>query len=570
MDAKNRTGNYMTIDGIPVAIEGEENILALIHKAGIELPTFCYHSELSLHGACRMCLIETEKGELEPACSTPPAAGMKIRVNTGLLRKRRKMILELLLANHRRDCVACESNGNCKLQKLARRFNIQELRFPNARAEPKIDDSSLCIARDDSKCILCGGCVRMCNEIQTVGAIDFVHRGSEMRVSAVLGKPLAESSCVGCGQCASVCPTGAIAVRNDSVGVWASLDDKRVKTSCQIAPAVRVAVGKELGLAHNGDAIGLIVAALRRLGFDDIFDTATGADLAALEESKELLRRFERPEPPALPLFSSSCPAWVRFAEKNYPELLPHLSTVRSPMQIFASVIKEEASRVSNRRHAHVAVMPCAARKFEAARSEFRRNPNEPYVDYVLTTQELIRMIRQAGIIFSKLEPEAVDMPFGTMSGAGIIFDVSGGVAEAVLRRITADKSAAALQNISFNGVRGTEGIKTAGIVFEDRELRIAMASGLKNAADLIQKIKSGDQEYRFDFVEVMACPGGCVSGAGQPPAHFAAKEERSRGLYAADKFSNIKRPQENPLMLNLYNDLLKGRVQELLHVRYG
>ncbi|MDR1248954.1 MAG: [FeFe] hydrogenase, group A [Treponema sp.] len=570
MSAKSQTRNYMTIDGIPVEIEGEKNILALIRKAGIDLPTFCYHSELSIYGACRMCIFETERGGLESACSTPPEAGMKIKVNTERLRKHRRMILELLLANHRRDCTTCGSNGKCKLQELAERFNIQDVRFPNTQAEPKIDDSSLCIARDESKCILCGDCVRMCNEIQAVGAIDFAHRGSLMRVSAVFEKTMAESNCVGCGQCASVCPTGAIVVKNDTAGVWAALDDKHVKVSCQIAPAVRVAVGRELGFAHNGNAMGLIIAALRRLGFDEVFDTATGADLTTLEEANELLKRLERPEVPALPLFTSCCPAWIQFAEKKYPELLPYISSARSPMQMFAAVIKEEAGRVSSRRHVHVAIMPCTAKKFEAARSEFRRSPNEPYVDYVLTTQELIRMIRESGIIFNELEPEAVDMPFGAMSGAGIIFGVSGGVAEAVLRRIVSDKSPAALQNISYYGVRGMEGTKTAAIAFGDREVKIAMVSGLKNAADLIEKIKSGEQDYRFDFVEVMACPGGCVSGAGQPPAVFADREERGRGLYAADKLSNIKRPEENPLMMNLYNDLLKGRVHELLHVHYG
>ncbi|MDR3122780.1 MAG: [FeFe] hydrogenase, group A [Treponema sp.] len=570
MEAGNKTRNYMTIDGALVEINGEKNLLALIRKAGIDLPTFCYHSELSIYGACRMCMVETERGELESACSTPPAAGMKIRVNTERLRNYRRMILELLLANHCRDCTTCGSSGKCKLQELAERFNIQGVRFPNTAAEPKRDDSSLCIARDESKCILCGDCVRMCNEIQAVGAIDFAHRGSSMRVSAVFGKTMAESNCVGCGQCASVCPTGAIVVKNDTAGVWAALGDRNVKVSCQIAPAVRVAVGRELGLGRNENAIGLIITALRRLGFDEVFDTATGADLTVLEEANELLKRLETPKAPGLPLFTSCCPAWIQFVEKNYPELLPHISSARSPMQMFAAVIKEEASRISSRRHVHVAIMPCTAKKFEAARSEFRRSEQEQYVDYVLTTQELIRMIRESGIIFNELEPEAVDMPFGTLSGAGVIFGVSGGVTEAVLRRIASDKSAAMLQNLSYRGVRGMEGIKTTSIVYGDREVKIAMVSGLKNAAELIEKIKSGEQDCRFDFVEVMACPGGCVSGAGQPPAVFAAKEERGRGLYAADKLCNIKRSEENPLMMNLYNDLLKGRVHELLHVDYA
>jgi NADH-quinone oxidoreductase subunit G len=511
-------------------------------------------------------MVETERGELESACSTPPAAGMKIRVNTKRLRKYRRMILELLLANHRRDCTACGSSGKCKLQELAKRFNIQGVRFPNTAAEPRRDDSSLCIARDESKCILCGDCVRMCNEIQAVGAIDFARRGSNMRVSAVFGRTMAESNCVGCGQCAAVCPTGAIVVKNDTAGVWAALDDRNVKVSCQIAPAVRVAAGRELGLDHSGNVVGLIIAALRRLGFDEVFDTATGADLTVLEESNELLNRLGKQEPPALPLFTSCCPAWVRFAETNYPELLPHISRARSPMQMFAAVIKEEASRVSSRPHVHVAVMPCTAKKFEAARSEFRRNEKERYVDYVLTTQELVAMIREAGIIFGELEPEAVDMPFGTLSGAGVIFGVSGGVTEAVLRRIASDKSAAALRNLSYRGARGMGGIKTVSVAVGEWNLKIAMASGLKNAAELVEKIQSGDPDCQFDFVEVMACPGGCVSGAGQPPAVFAAKEERGRGLYAADKLCNIRRSEENPLMMNLYNDLLKGRVHELLH----
>ncbi|MDR2631288.1 MAG: [FeFe] hydrogenase, group A [Spirochaetaceae bacterium] len=570
MEARSQTREYMTIDGIPVEINGEKNILSLIRKAGIDLPTFCYHSELSIYGACRMCMIETERGGLESACSTPPRAGMKIKVNTERLRKYRRVILELLLANHCRDCTTCGNSGRCKLQGLAGRFNIQGVRFPNTAAEPKIDNSSLCITRDESKCILCGDCVRMCNEIQAVGAIDFVHRGSDMKVSTVFGKTMSESNCVGCGQCAAVCPTGAIVVKNDTAGVWAALDDRNVKVSCQIAPAVRVAVGRELGLHRNENTIGLIIAALRRLGFDEIFDTATGADLTVLEEANELLKRLGKQETWKLPLFTSCCPAWIQYAEKNYPELLPHISTTRSPMQMFAAVIKEETSRISSRPHVHVAIMPCTAKKFEAARPEFRRNQNEQYVDYVLTTQELIRMIRESGIIFNELEPEAVDMPFGTQSGAGVIFGVSGGVTEAVLRRISSDKSAAALQSLSYHGVRGMEGIKITSITLGEREVKIAMVSGLKNASDLIEKIKSGEQDYQFDFVEVMACPGGCVSGAGQPAAVSTVKDERGRSLYSADKLCNIKRSEENPLMMNLYNDLLKGRVHELLHVDYA
>jgi NADH-quinone oxidoreductase subunit G len=562
---------YMTIDDIPVEINGEKNILELIRKAGIDLPTFCYHSELSIYGACRMCMIETERGSPEAACSTVPKAGMRVKTNTRKLRAYRKMILELLLANHCRDCTTCGNNGNCKLQDLARRFNIKSVRFPNTAEGNDIDDSSPCITRDRNKCKLCGDCVRMCGEIQAVGAIDFVHRGAKMKVDTVFGRGLAESNCVGCGQCAAVCPTGAIVVKDDTGAVWKALDDKAVKVTCQIAPAVRVAVGKELGLRRNENAIGLIIAALRRLGFDEVYDTATGADLTVLEESTEFLKKFAEKTKGegAPPLFTSCCPAWVQYAEKNYPWLLPHISTAKSPMQMFAAVIKEEVSRRSGRPHVHVAIMPCTAKKFEAARAEFRRG-GAPMVDYVLTTQELIRMIRESGILFSELAPEAVDMPFGTITGAGVIFGVTGGVTEAVLRRVSTDKSPSSLQAMSYQGVRGMEGVKTTSIRVGEEEVKIAVVSGLKNASDLIKNMRSGEPDYQFDFVEVMACPGGCVSGAGQPPAVFSVKEERGKGLYSADKLCNIKRSEENPLMMGLYNDILKGRVRELLHVHYA
>jgi NADH-quinone oxidoreductase subunit G len=360
-----------------------------------------------------------------------------------------------------------------------------------------------------------------------------------------------------------VCPTGAIVVKNDTRKVWKALDDKTLKVTVQIAPAVRVAVGKEFGLMRNENSLGKIVAVLRRMGFDAVYDTATGADLTVLEEANEFLKRLET-NTGGMPLFTSCCPAWVNFCEKNYPELLPHVSTCRSPMQMFASVIKEEG-RASSRKSVHIAVMPCTAKKFEALRDEFKID-GSPAVDYVLTTQELIHMIRESGIVFSELEPEAVDMPFGTITGAGVIFGVSGGVTEAVLRRITSDKSPSALMALAYKGVRGMAGVKTASLMFGERELKIAVVSGLKNAADLIERVKNGEH---YDFVEIMACPGGCVSGAGQPAAVSPEKESRGRGLYAADKMCNIKRSEENPLMMSLYGGILKGRVHELLHVNY-
>lgn len=556
---------YMTIDGIPVEIAGEKNVLEVIRKAGIQLPTFCYYSELSIYGACRMCMVENKWGGLDAACSTPPKEGMEIWTNTERLRKYRKMILELLLADHCRDCTTCHNNGKCKLQDLAMRFNIDGVRFPNGASEPRRDDSSLCISRDHNKCILCGDCVRMCNEIQSVGAIDFARRGSKMTISTVFDIPIAESNCVGCGQCAAVCPTGAIVVKNDTAKVWKALDDKKARVSVQIAPAVRVAIGEEFGIGGGENAMGRIVAALRRMGFNEVFDTSTGADLTVLEESAEFLEKLAHGETDKMPLFTSCCPAWVNFCEKNMPEILPYVSTCRSPMQMFAAVIKEN-HRHSPRRHYHVAVMPCTAKKAEAAREEFRTELG-PDTDFVITTQELIQMIKESGIVFDELEPEAVDMPFGTMSGAGVIFGVTGGVTEAVLRRITSDKSPAALRAIAFKGVRGDEGVKEAEVAYGDRTLKIAVVSGLGNARKIIERIKAGEH---YDFVEVMACPGGCVCGAGQPFALRDEKELRGKGLYSADRMSSIKRSEENPLMISLYNGLLKGKVHELLHVHYG
>ncbi len=417
---------------------------------------------------------------------------MNIKTNTERLRKYRKMILELLLANHCRDCTACENNGKCKLQDLAMRFNINDVRFPNTAAEPKIDDSSLCITRDAHKCILCGDCVRMCNEVQNVGAIDFAHRGSKMTISTAFDRPIAQSPCVGCGQCAAVCPTGAITVKSNAAQVWKALDDKNTKVTVQIAPAVRVGIGKSLGVKNGTNTIGKIVAALRRMGFDEVYDTSTGADLTVLEEANEFVHRLESGE--NMPLFTSCCPAWVQYCEKNYPELLPNVSTCRSPMQMFASVIKAQGGSAA-KKHVHVAVMPCTAKKYEAKRKEFMVD-DEPQVDFVISTQE-------AGIMFNDLEPEGVDTPFSSMSGAGVIFGVTGGVTEAVLRRITTEKTAASLQVIAFTGVRGMKGVKEAAVKYGERDVKIAVVSGLANASNLIEKMKSGEASY--DFVGVMA-----------------------------------------------------------------
>ena len=554
---------YMLIDGNPVEINGEKKLLEVIRKAGIELPTFCYHSELSVYGACRMCMVENSHGGMEAACSTVPKAGMEIYTNTERLHKHRKMILELLLANHCRDCTTCQKNGKCRLQELASLFGLESIRFKNLKPEPELDTSSLSIIRDAHKCILCGDCVRMCNEIQNVGAIDFVNRGSKMVIGPAFNEPIANSPCVGCGQCAAVCPTGAIVIRKDTGRVWPELNDKNTKVVAQVAPAVRVAMAKEFGLPENENSMGRITAALRRLGFDEVYDTATGADLTVLEESNEFLQRIEAGE--NLPLITSCCPAWIQYCEKNHPELMKNISTCKSPMQMFSSVIKAKYA-TSSRRVVCVAVMPCTAKKFECAREEFMHD-GVPETDYVITTQELIQMIHKAGIVFEELEPEAVDSVFSTCTGAGVIFGVTGGVTEAVLRRLSTDKSNKALMSIAFNDVRGMKGVKETTIPYGDKEVRIAIVSGLKNAESVIQALKNGEH---FDFIEVMACPGGCVAGGGQPFGTNATKEVRGKALYSADKMLSIKRSEENPLMLSLYDGVLKGRVHELLHVHYN
>ena len=553
---------YMIVDGISVEINGEKNLLEIIRKVGIEMPTFCYYSELSVYGACRMCMVENEWGGFEASCSTPPKEGMNIKTNTEKLRKYRKTILELLLANHCRDCTTCEKNTSCKLQDFARKFKLEDIRFPNAKEKETRDESSPCIVKDKSKCILCGDCVRVCNEVQKVGAIDFAHRGSKMTISTAFNKPIAESPCVGCGQCVAVCPTGALVLKSDTHKVWKALDDSSYKTSIQIAPAVRVAIGKRLGIKEGDNVMGKIVTALRLIGFDEVYDTTLSADLTVLEETNEFVNRLKGNG--KLPLITSCCPAWIQFAEKKYPELLDNISTCRSPMQMLASVVKAQAMD-KGEKHFHVAVMPCTAKKFEAVREEFTMN-GTPNVDAVLTTKGLIRMIQEAGIDFANLKPSAVDMPFDSVSGAGVIFGVTGGVTEAVLRKVSSKKDETELEIIANSGQRGDAGIKEFELPYGSKMLKIAVCSGLGNAEKLIKRMQAGE---KFDFIEVMACPGGCVNGGGQPFATREVKLAKAKGLYKVDESLDIRSSDQNEVLSELYKTVLKDRVHELLHVHY-
>ena len=403
---------YMIIDGERVPFTDEKNILAVIRKAGIILPTFCYYSDLSIYGACRMCVVEDNRGGIVASCSTPPKNGMEIRTNTPQLYYHRKRILELLLAAHCRDCTTCEKNGKCKLQELANRFSIPGVRFENTNPIRPIDTSSKAIVRNPNKCILCGDCVRVCSEIQHVGAIDFAHRGADMEISTAFGRDIADTNCVNCGQCAAVCPTGAITIKNDTHDVWEAIHNPNKRVVVQIAPAVRVAIGEGYGYNPGENTIGKLIASLRMLGVDAIFDTSVGADLTIMEESQELVESLDEKER-KYPLFTSCCPGWIRYVETQYPHVMPYVSTAKSPMQMFGAVIKEyykEQDEKEGKETVSVAIMPCTAKKFEASREEFVRN-GVPDVDYVLTSEEVIGMFKEIGIRFDRLEPEAYDMP---------------------------------------------------------------------------------------------------------------------------------------------------------------
>lgn len=557
--------DYMTIDGRCVPIEGEKNILAVIRKAGIDLPTFCYHSELSVYGACRMCVVEDDRGRIFASCSEQPRPGMVIKTNSTKIRKYRKLIIELLLASHCRDCTVCTRNGNCDLQNIAFKVGIHSVRFPNNREQVPIDISSPSIVRDPNKCILCGDCVRTCDEIQAVGAIDFAHRGSKMEVTPAFGKELAETDCVGCGQCVVACPTGAISVRTNVTDVWQAIEDPNIRVVAQIAPAVRLAVGDKFGFPKGTNTMGKLVAALRLMGFDKVYDTNFAADLTVVEESKEFAERLEKNE--KLPLFTSCCPGWVKFCETKYPEFAGNISTCRSPQGMFSAVVKEYFAKQDaedGKKTFVVSIMPCTAKKGEIERPDNFTDGRQD-TDKVLTTVEIIRMIRQAGIKFEEIESEAPDMPFGIASGAASIFGVTGGVTEAVLRHVSAEEGHQVISQLSFSGVRGDEGIKETSVMLGDREVKIAVVNGLGNADKLLKAIKAGEAHY--DFVEVMACRRGCIAGGGQPlPIGPRTKAARAEGIYSVDRESLIRFTEDNPLLNKTYQDVIAGKEHKLLH----
>ena len=559
----------MTIDGQSIEFTDEPNVLSVIRKAGIDIPTLCYHSELSIYGACRLCTVENDRGKTFASCSEKPKDGMVIYTNTPRLMRYRKLILELLLAAHCRDCTTCIKSGECHLQELAHRMGVHEIRFENVREQQPIDTSSHAIIRDPNKCILCGDCVRMCDNVQNINAIDFAYRGTDAQVMPAFNKKIAETNCVNCGQCRVVCPTGAISIHTNIDVVWEALADKNTKVIAQIAPAVRVAIGDHFGYAKGENVMGKLVGVLHRLGFDEVYDTSYGADLTVVEESKEFIERFTSGQ--KMPLFTSCCPAWVKYCETKYPEFVPNLSTCRSPQQMFGAVVREyykDPEKNEGKKIVSVSIMPCTAKKEEILRPESFTNGKQD-VDYVLTTTEVVRMIRKSGIVFDKVEIEAADVPFGIGSGSGVIFGVTGGVTEAVLRRLQQGHSRVDMEAIKKSGVRGDEGIKTLTYDYNGREIRAAVVNGLANADKLLQQIKNHEVEY--DFVEVMACRRGCIMGGGQPVnAGPRTRKARMKGLYDTDVNTQIKKSNENPMILSLYDSLLKGKEHELLHRNFS
>lgn len=562
----------MKINGKEVAFSDERNLLEVIRKANIEIPTFCYHSELSVYGACRMCIVDIDGRGIITSCTTKPEDGMVVKTHTKEVRDIRKIALELLLANHEQKCTSCVKSASCKLQDLSNKLGIDKVRFKKTEEVLPCDTSSDALVRDPNKCILCGDCVRACYEIQDIGAIDFAHRGSQVTVSPAFGKDLASVECVDCGQCARVCPTGAITPKYNTSDVWKELDNPQKVVVAQIAPAVRVAIGELFGMKPGTLLIGQIVAALKILGFDKVFDTSFAADLTVLEETNEFLNR--KTQNKKLPIFTSCCPGWVKFAEQHYSEFLPNLSSCKSPQQMFGAIAKEilpEQLNVKKENLVVVSIMPCTAKKSEANRPEFKTGKNKE-VDIVITTQELASMIKQAGIKFEDLTPESLDLPMGFKTGAGVIFGNSGGVSEAVLRYAYEKVNGVKLDSFEFTETRGDDSVREAEISLNGAKVRMAIVSGLKNAKTLLKKIKKGDAEY--DIVEVMACPGGCIGGAGQPYIFEEnTKKDRTKGLYDSDKTLQLHKSQDNPYIQELYKSLLlepgSPKAHKLLHTKY-
>lgn len=556
----------LTIDGKEIEVERGTTILEAARLAGVHIPTLCYHPALSGIGSCRVCVCEVEGAKsLVAACVCPANDGMVVWTNSPAVREARRTVLELLIASHPQDCLTCDRSETCELRRLASRLNVRGGRFTREKKALPKDTSSPSIVRDPSKCILCGRCVQVCSSIQGIGAIGLANRGIETIVAPAFGDDLANTKCVACGQCSAVCPVGAIVVKDDTDPVFDALGDPDKHVVVQVAPAVRAALGEEFGLPAGTDVTEQMVGALKQLGFDAVFDTQFSADLTIVEEGNELVERLKNGGP--FPLITSCSPGWINYMENFHPSLAENVSSCKSPQQMMGAVIKTYYAKkvgIDPSKIVSVSVMPCTAKKFEAQRPEMNSSGYRD-VDIVLTTRELADMLRQAGIDLKTAHPGSFDSPLGESTGAGEIFGVTGGVMEAALRSVYYMLTGKPLANFELQPVRGFSGIRESEIEIAGQWIRVAVAHGLSNAEELLRRILAKEKEYHF--VEIMACPGGCIGGGGQPFSNDPEiKAKRASVLYAGDGAKRQRMSHENPWIKKLYEEFLGSPGSDLSH----